>query len=289
MTGSPVPDQRGAEVVDLRTRSAYRPDLANLARGQLAAARMSRGLSSEEFAELLEPLLGWPVTASAVEAWETTAVPPGDVLVAAGLVTHENPSSVPEPYAGDLVGQIIGDRFSDVTAVYAMRSEFVSNVPTAALFNDAQDVRAAGLSLNVICQQYSEPKLRDNIEAGATYQCAFLDPAGRAIKAREIEEGYPPGHLSALTELNIQTLVQRVRNKLSPEARERLQIRTYDEVIRFNILLIDGQTCVIQPYLPEGRGVDSPTIVVSRRWPTAGLYPMFDQVFAALWERSQIV
>ena len=68
-----------------------------------------------------------------------------------------------------------------------------------------------------------------------------------------------------------------------------IQIRTYDETIRFNILLIDGQTCVIQPYLPEARGVDSPTFVVGRRWPTAGLYPMFDQIFAALWERSQIV
>lgn len=289
MDANALPEQRTAQVVDLRTRAAYRPDLAGLARGQLAAARESRGLSADEFAELLEPLLGWPVTGSVVESWETTAVPPGDVLVAAGLVTHENPASVPAPYAGDLVGQIIGDRYSDVTAVYAMRSEFVSAMPPNVLFDDAQDVRAAGLSLNVICQQYSEPKLREHIEAGATYRCAFLDPAGYAIKAREAEEGYPAGHLSALNELNIQTLVKRVRDKLSPEAQERLQIRTYDEVIRFNILLIDGQTCVIQPYLPEARGVDSPTFVAQRRWPTAGLYPMFDQIFAALWERSRIV
>lgn len=284
-----VPDQRTADVVELRSRSAYKPDLAGLARGQLAAARQSRGLSPDEFAEILEPLLGWPVTAAAVEAWETTSVPPGDVLVAAGLVTHENPATVPDSYAGDLVGQIIGDRFSDVTAIYATRSEFVSSVPPTVLFDDAQDVRAAGLSLNVICQQYSEPKLRDQIEAGATYRCTFLDPAGDAIRAREIEEGYPPGHLSALTELNIQTLVKRVRDKLSSDARDRLEIRTYDEVIRFNVLLIDAQTCIIQPYLPEARGVDSPTLVASRRWPTAGLYPIFDQIFAALWDRSRIV
>ena len=289
MDPKPLPDQRTADVVELRSRSAYRPDLAGLARGQLAAARQSRGLSSEEFAEILEPLLGWPVTAATVEAWETTSVPPGDVLVAAGLVTHENPATVPESYAGDLVGQIIGDRFSDVTAIYATRSEFVSSMPPTALFDDAQDVRAAGLSLNVICQQYSESKLRDHIEAGTTYRCTFLDPAGHAIKAREVEEGYPAGHLSALTELNIQTLVKRVRDKLSSEARDRLKIRIYDEVVRFNVLLIDGQTCVIQPYLPEARGVDSPTFVVNRRWPTAGLYPMFDQIFAALWNRSRIV
>jgi hypothetical protein len=187
-----------------------------------------------------------------------------------------------------MVGQIVGDRFSDVTAVFATRSEFASNMPSHELLDEAQSVRAVGLSLNLICQQYAEPKLRENIEAGATYRCLFLAPGGQAIKAREAEEGYPPGHLSALTELNIQTLVTRVRNRLSEEARGRLEVRTYDETIRFNILLIDDSTCVFQPYLPESRGLDSPTFLAVRRWPTAGLYPMFDQVFTSLWERGQI-
>ena len=57
--------------------------------------------------------------------------------------------------------------------------------------------------------------------------------------------------------MNIQAL-RSVRAKLSPEARDNLRIRTYDETVRFNITLIDERTCIVQPYLPDARGVESP-------------------------------
>ena len=60
-----VEEQTGT-VVDLRTRSTYRPDYAALARNRLAVARRSLGLDHSAFAALLTPLLGWPVTAEAV-------------------------------------------------------------------------------------------------------------------------------------------------------------------------------------------------------------------------------
>jgi hypothetical protein len=138
----------------------------------------------------------------------------------------------------------------------------------------------------MVCQQHSDQKLRQLITKGTSFQCLFLDPAGAAIKVREQEEGHPPGHLSALTELNIQVLRQRVQERLPGSAQGRLEIATYDEIIRFNIILIDGQTCILQPYLPETRGVESPTFLIHRRWPTAGLYPTFDQLFISLWERA---
>ena len=71
------------EIVDIHTRVGYKPDVAGLARNQLAAARRAAGLSRSEFADILTPLVGWPVTAETIESWELTAVPPGDVLVAA--------------------------------------------------------------------------------------------------------------------------------------------------------------------------------------------------------------
>jgi len=106
---------------------------------------------------------------------------------------------------------------------------------------------------------------------------------------REKEEHYPGGELSSLTALNIHSLSSRVRDRLDPESRGRLQIATYDETIRFNMTLVDkpdDHLCVFQPYLPESRGVDSPTFVANRRWPNAGLYPTFETVFDSLWERS---
>jgi hypothetical protein len=271
-------------LVQLHGRADYRPDTAALARDQLTSARRARGLTFAEFADLLTPLVSWPVTPQAVESWESTAVPPGDVLVAAGLLSHGSGPADDQTTTSDVLGRIIRDRFSDVTAVYRTRSEFLAHLPPHDLFDEAKDVRTAVLSLNLICQQYADDNLRARLKAGATFRCLFLDPKGEAIKAREVEEGYPGGHLAALTGLNIQTLQERVKTKLPAAARKRLLVATYDRTIRFNILIVDSQICVAQPYLPATRGLDSPTFVIQRRWSTAGLFPMFSQIFDDLWQ-----
>jgi Domain of unknown function (DUF5919) len=277
-------DPTAGQLIDLARHVGFRPDIATLARDQVASARRHLDLTPDEFAELLTPLVGWPVTPEAIGSWETNTVPPGDVLVAASVAT-QHAGTPTEPHTTDLIGQLIGNRFDDVTAIYATRSEFTSNFPPHALLDDAKDICAAGVSLNLICQQFADQRLRQLIQGGATMRCLFLDPAGEAIKAREREEAHPVGRLSVLTEINIQTL-QRVREQLPEETRARLELATYDETIRFNILLIDRQICVMQPYLVEARGVDSPTFVMRRRRSTSGLYPVFEQTFAVLWAKG---
>jgi hypothetical protein len=84
-------------------------------------------------------------------------------------------------------------------------------------------------------------------------------------------------------------LTTRVRDRLGENDRDRLEIGTYDDTVRFNLTIIDNTLCVAQPYLPQSRGVDSPTLIVQRRSPTAGLFPMFDQIFNAMWERRRQV
>jgi hypothetical protein len=88
--------------------------------------------------------------------------------------------------------------------------------------------------------------------------CLFLDPTGTSIAAREIEEGHDPGHLANLTGLNI-THLQRVRARLDEPIRDRLRLATYDQTIRFNIIVVkraEMTTAVVQPYLPKTRGLD---------------------------------
>jgi hypothetical protein len=177
------------------------------------------------------------------------------------------------------------EAFADVSAVFPTRGEFTYAMPPHSLFDEAEDIRAAGLSLNLLCQQYPDQRLHHLIENGTKLQCLFLDPDGEAIRAREREEGYTDRHLTTLTKLNIEVLT-RLRNRLSAEANDRLLIAVYDETIRFNITLIDGETCIMQPYLPHARGVDSPTFLIERGVTGTGLYDTFDQIFAALWERS---
>lgn len=274
------------KVVDLRTRSGYQPDVAGLARDQVATARDALNVDQGEFAKLLAPLLGWTPTAEAVESWETTTVPPGDVLIAASLAAHNATHGVVNSSA-DLVARLIGERFADLTAVFTTRSGFSAEMPPERLFAGAAEIRAAGLSLNYICQQFAEKGALDLIESGTTMQCLFLDPAGAAMRAREVEEGYTPGQLAMLTELNIQTLAGRVGDRLTPQARERLHIAVYDETVRFNIMLVDNTTGVVQPYLPASRGVEAPTFLIHRHSPSTGLFPVFEQVFTSLWEGAR--
>jgi hypothetical protein len=173
----------------------------------------------------------------------------------------------------------------DVVAVYTSRSEFVHELPPHKLFDDAQRIRVAGLSLNLLCQSYPDRRLRALLEAGTVVETLFLDPAGTYVKQRDQEEGHDPGLLATLTEVNIQAL-RKARAKLSPEARDNLRIRIYDETVRFNITIIDERTCIVQPYLPDARGVESPTIVTEKQ-NDSGLYDTFVQVFTSLWDRAK--
>ncbi len=106
------------------------------------------------------------------------------------------------------------------------------------------------MSLNLLCQQYAEHNLRRLAEDGTSIQCLFL-----------LREG----------------------------ARSRLEIATYDETIRFNIILIDDEIGVVQPYLPALRGIDSPTFVLRRRWQNQGLFPVFEAIVSSLWTRARTV
>ena len=178
-----------------------------------------------------------------------------------------------------------GAGMADVAAVFTSRTEFAASIEPSALFDGARRIRAAGLSLNLFCQQMPDQYVLRLLAAGTEMTCLFLDPCGRAIKDREAEEGYSSGHLSGLNRLNID-IMSRLRYRLPDDARDRLRIAVYDETIRFNIILIDDETCVAQPYMPAARGIDSPTFLIRRTNPVGGLYPVFEQVFESIAERS---
>ncbi|SMD25694.1 DUF5919 domain-containing protein [Lentzea albidocapillata] len=179
-------------------------------------------------------------------------------------------------------------RLADITAAYATRTEFLHNITPRTLFDGAKQISMAGLSLNMLCQQYSDRSLLDAIEGGTVIRALFLDPSGIYSTFREREEGLPEGHLSTLTRLNIEAL-RRVGSKASPSAEGSLDIRVYDEPIRYNITIVNQSKCVVQPYLPDARGVESPTLVIEKDETMPGLYTTFAQVFESMWDRAREV
>ncbi|MGV0770821.1 DUF5919 domain-containing protein [Mycobacterium syngnathidarum] len=175
---------------------------------------------------------------------------------------------------------------ADLSAVYLSRSEFLHANPPSTLFGAASDIAMSGVSLNLFCQHYPDTEIVRLLESGTTIRCLFLDPAGRHTADRETEEGHAPSVLSTLTTLNIRTL-QRIQQRLPTEARPNLALRTYNEPIRFNITIIDSMTCIVAPYLPNARGVESPTLLINKRDDTPGLFDIFTTVFDHLWNRGR--
>jgi transcriptional regulator with XRE-family HTH domain len=79
-------------------------------------------------------------------------------------------------------------------------------------------------------------------------------------------------------------LIREGASRLPDEMRDGVEIAIYDETIRFNVTLVDDCKCIVQPYLPALRSVDSPTIVIDRTVAGTGLYQTFKRVFDLLWQ-----
>lgn len=89
-------DKPAGEVVDLRARRGYRPDVESLACSKVATARKQAGLSVEAFAAALEPILGWLPAPDLVRTWESTVAPPGQVVIACEVVMSRVAGAEPE-------------------------------------------------------------------------------------------------------------------------------------------------------------------------------------------------
>lgn len=274
-------------VIHLGDYSRFTPDVGRLASRRVASARDRLSWSRSRFAAALDAVVPWAVSEEVLAAWESETTPPGDVLVAAELLAQgaEHAAGANPADVSEVIEHLVSDRFADVVAVFPTRAAFTSAVDPSTLFDEATEVSIVGLSLNLVCQQYPDRKLRRWVAGGGRIRCLFLAPNGHAIGSREREEDYPPGHLSSLTEMNIRILA-RMRLSLAEDVRQRLVLATYDEPVRFNIVLIDNVLCIVQPYLSGVRGLDSPTLLIKRQPTGEGLFSLFEQTCNWLWGQA---
>lgn len=279
-------------IIDLMDRLRFMPDMGEMARSRVSSAMQRLGMSPADFAAELNRMVSWEVSPEVVEDWTTQGTPPGDILIAVDLLVQAGFRAGDDDSLGttgaDAVQALVSERFADLAGVFSSRAAFSSALPPHVLFDGAHEIAMSGLSLNLICQQYPDQRLIPLIEGGCTIRCLFLAPYGSSIQFREHEEDYPSGHLSMLTEMNMHILT-RLRSRLRDDAQPRLRIRTYDEPLRFNIVLVDRRIAVVQPYMPAVRGVDSPTFLLRRLASGHGLFPAFETVFTWIWDRGKPV
>ncbi|MCV7258016.1 DUF5919 domain-containing protein [Mycobacterium shimoidei] len=175
-----------------------------------------------------------------------------------------------------------------ITDVFVSRAELIRGYPPAEILAEAARLRVMGLSLNLIVQSISDRQLRAALGAGTELQCLFLEPYSRYASDREAEEGHAHGALSQLTETNIDTL-KRTRRHLPAEQTNRLQLRTYNAPVRFNIMIIDESLAVVQLYLPASRGTESPALVLRPTTAPPDLFSEFTAVFDDTWASGKEV
>ncbi|MFI1580609.1 SAV2148 family HEPN domain-containing protein [Embleya sp. NPDC020630] len=183
----------------------------------------------------------------------------------------------------DAVEELFAGRYADVVGVFQDRSALQRRLPFADLVDGARGIDAMGVSLNLLCQNYSGRDLARLGSGGCDMRLLFLNPAGDAMKQRERDEGIKKGLLSRMTTLNILHM-RRVRAQLREP--RRIEIRLYDEAPRFGAYLVDGDVGLIQPYLRHARGVESPAFVLradAAGGSVRGLYPLFQEEFEQLW------
>lgn len=189
-----------------------------------------------------------------------------------------------ERLALDAVEELFAGRYADLVGVFPDRSALQRQLPVAELVGEAVGIDAMGVSLNLLCQNYSGRDLYRIAAAGCRMRLLFLNPAGDAMKQREKDEGVKRGILSRLTTLNI-LHARKIRQKLAEPGR--IEIRVYDETPRFNAYLVDGDLAVVQPYLRRARGVESPSFVLRAEGgasdPRRGLFTLFQEEFEQLW------
>jgi hypothetical protein len=199
----------------------------------------------------------------------------------------------------DVVEELVGDRYADVIGVHADRVRLQRDLPVEDLLAGARRLDALGISLSLLCQNFTGRRLVGLADAGCRIRLLFLNPASSAVRRRERELGIGRGELAKSVETNIMH-VRRVRARLRDAGA--FEIRVYDELPRCTAYLVDGDgpdgLGVVQPYLRRARGMESPALVVrggapgpilSGRAPEPGLFQVYQEEFEGVWADSRPV
>ncbi len=191
--------------------------------------------------------------------------------------------AIEPPQKSDIMLPSARHGMGGVTSIFPTRSQFLAEIPPQELFDAATSIRTCGISLNLVCQQYPTNRLRSMIEDGGVVSCLFLNPNGQYILEREKEEGFDSRQLEYLTQINLDLLLA-MRDSLSSV--RNLRIGLYDEPARYNLTVIDDSLCVLQPYLPGLRGIESPTIVAARNVEDGSIFEAFNAALSSIEGRS---
>lgn len=285
--------QRASNVVNLRDHAGYKPDLATLARAQVSAARERLGLTHDEFAELLAPLLGWTPTGEVVESWETGVVPPGDVVLAAGMAGQDTSHNILAVALNSdaervlsLLSSAIGDldRIAgspDVVRAYAMRGLIARPEWNNMIRGAKRNLWLYGMAELGYALDDEVPAITSTAsEEGCDVRILLLNPEYEGMPDIDVHEGSPPGTLATRIRSSLARFAQ-MREKCGPH----MQIRLYNAPPTVSIVRGDDRM-LVTPYLRYFIGSNSPTFEL-RNTPEGNMFERYARHFETMWNLAQ--
>lgn len=278
------------KVVNLRRNPAYKPDLATLAREQVVAGRRKLGLTQREFAELLSPLLGWSPTPEIVDGWETTAVPPGDVILAIGMATSNAEQNVltvaltsDAERVVDILGGVVGDLnrvlgAPDVIRAYETRGMITRSQWNGIIEDCKNHVWLYGMAeLGYALDDAVPGLLRKAAVSGCDIRVLLLDPNYTGASDIDVDEGNPPGTLSP------RIRAARARfSEMMAQCDGRMHVRVYNAPPTVSIVRGDDRM-LVTPYLRFFVGGNSPTFELEDI-PEGKMFDRYCRHFETVWQ-----
>jgi hypothetical protein len=280
------------DVIDLRSRRGYVPDLRRLACGQVAAARGKLGLDLEAYAEHLGAVLGWSPGVDLLESWETTVVPPGDVLLAAAMSLQDVPGEVLtfplSPGAertADLlaaIGPAIGQTLdADVVGSYATRGEVGRTQWNDVITGAAEHLWLYGMAEAGYARDDAVPGIVGKaVEAGCDVRVLLLDPEYERMLEIDEDERSPAGTLGSRIHVALHQF-ELMRDEIGPG----VQIRVYNAHPSVSVVRGDDRM-LVTPYVRYFTGGNSPTFEL-QGGSTGRMFERYGRHFENTWARAR--
>ncbi len=267
-TGPHMPDAKPNNVIPFRRHG----DFADLARAELATARKALGHDASTFAALLGEHLTWEPTAAAVRGWETTAVPPGDAVLAAQYLARiATGVDVPSYVGGD----------PDVVHAYPTRRHIARPEWQNIIRGCTEHVWLAGLAEQGYANDAGIPGILEQAAAdGCDIRVLLLDPDYPLIGTIDADEGSPPGTLAA----RIRGSLYRFQ-RMAAKCDGRMQVRVSATPPTISIVRGDDQM-LVTPYARFLTGGDSPTLLLEAS-PGGQIFSQYEAHFNLVWNDSK--
>jgi len=280
-----------ADVVSLGAHSGYRPNFRGLASGQVSAARSKLGLTHAEFAERLGGMLGWTPSAAVVKRWEQGSIPPGDVVLAAAVISQAVPGDVltvplspaAERRAGlmSAIGPALVHDISEAVTPYADRGLIARQQWNEIIRGATSDLWLSGMAEFGYASDDEVPDILAAATAnGCRVKILLLNPDSPVTKEIDGDEGSPPG-----------TLATRVLAALARFGQMRracgagMAVRIYDGYPTASIVRGDGMM-LVTPYLRFFIGSNSPTFELHAEL-AAKMFSRYARLFESTWTTAK--